>query len=164
MPQKPGLINDINLLAHAIINDPPDAASFTAHVVLGGKLPLNSDPVTDGSVVRMNPLVQPIKAASEAEFPWKLPYFSVKEFIRLSELDLDAVDQYDVNLIKKLAHHWLTGAAINQPVRMNGETLACEIGHDKYTKALAQWRDYDKSIPPQGADNRRNIIDLLINP
>lgn len=164
MPQKPGLINDINLLAHAIINDPPDAASFTAHVVLGGKLPLNSDPVTDGSVVRMNPLVQPIKAASEAEFPWELPYFSVKEFIRLSELDLDAVDQYDVNLIKKLAHHWLTDAAINQPVRMNGETLACEIGHDKYTKALAQWRDYDKSIPPQGADNRRNIIDLLINP
>jgi uncharacterized protein len=164
MPQKPGLINDIDLLAHAIINDPPDAASFTAHVVLGGKLPVNSDPVTDGSVVRMNPLVQPIKAADEeAEFRWELPDFSVKEFIRLSELDLDAVDQYDVNLIKKLAHHWLVDVAMNQPMRANGETLKCEIGHDKYSKALAQWRNYDNSIPPQGTDNRRNIIDLLIN-
>ena len=161
MPQKPCLISDINLLAGAVINDPPDAASFTAHVVLGGSLPSTFDPVTDGSVVRMNPLVQPIKAAAGAPFPWELPGFSVKEFMRLSELGLDAIDQYDVNLIKKLTHHWLTGLANNQPVRMNGKTLACEIGHNKYSKALAQWQSYDAGALPQGADNRQNIIDIL---
>jgi hypothetical protein len=109
----------------------------------------------------MNPLVQPIKAAAGAPFPWELPGFSVKEFMRLSELGLDAIDQYDVNLIKKLTHHWLTGLANNQPVRMNGKTLACEIGHNKYSKALAQWQSYDAGALPQGADNRQNIIDIL---
>jgi hypothetical protein len=64
----------------------------------------------------MNPLVQPIRAVDGAEFPWELPEFSVKEFIQLSDLDLDAVDQYDINLIKKLTHHWLTDVANNQPV------------------------------------------------
>lgn len=161
MPEKPGLLSDIELLARAIINDPPDAASFTAHVVLGGSLPTSSNPVTDGSVVRMNPLVQPIKAADGAPFPWELPGFSVKEFIHLSELGLDAVDQYDVNLIKKLTHHWLAGVANNQPVRMNGETLACEIGHNKYAKALAQWQSYDTSAHTQNDDNRQKIIDTL---
>ncbi|MDP1667199.1 MAG: patatin-like phospholipase family protein [Methylobacter sp.] len=161
MPEKPCLINDINLLAGAIISDPPDAASFTAHVVLGGSLPLTADPVTDGPVVRMNPLVQPIKAAAGAPFPWDLPGFSVNEFIRLSELGLDAVDQYDVNLIKKLTHHWLAGVANNQPVRMNGKTLACEIGHNKYSKAVAQWRSYDTSAPPHSDNNRQKITDIL---
>ncbi len=161
VPEKSYLLSDIELLARAIINDPPDAASFTAHVVLGGSLPTSSNPVTDGSVVRMNPLVQPIKAAIGAPFPWELPGFSVKEFIRLSELGLDAVDQYDVNLIKKLTHHWLAGVANNQPVRMNGETLACEIGHHKYAKALAQWQSYDTSAPPHNDDNRQKIIDTL---
>lgn len=161
MPEKSCLLSDIELLARAIINDPPDAASFTAHVVLGGSLPTSSNPVTDGSIVRMNPLVQPIKAAAGAPFPWELPGFSVKEFIRLSELGLDAVDQYDVNLIKKLTHHWLAGVANNQPVRMNGETLACEIGHNKYAKALTQWQSYDTSAHPHNDDNRQKIIDTL---
>lgn len=163
MPGTPGLLSDIELLARAIINDPPDAASFEAHVVLGGNLsqPMGSrQGVADGSLVRMNPLVQPTKNKDGNGLPWQHPGFTVKEFIRLTELGLDAVEQQDVNLIKKLVKLWLLGEAKNQPVRMNGETLECEIGHGKYSEALAQWRDYD--APPQlNPDNRQEIIGLL---
>jgi hypothetical protein len=163
IPQRPCLLSDIKLLARAIISDPPDAASFTAHVVLGGALPSGADRIVDGPVVRMNPLIQPRENTSgDPDFPWDFPDgFSTKEFIRLAELELDAVEQEDVDLIKKLASGWLQDNVVNQAVRADGLTLKCEIGYDKYSEALAQWQSYDPGTPLPGADNRQKIIAIL---
>jgi hypothetical protein len=160
IPQRPCLLSDIKLLARAIISDPPDAASFTAHVMLGGALPSGTECVADGPVVRINPLIQPRKAASDA-YAWELPDgFTAREFMRLAELELDAVAQDDVDLIKKLAARWLQDGAVNQAVRADGLTLKCEIGCDKYSQAKAQWQNYDPGATTP-TDNRRKILELL---
>jgi hypothetical protein len=53
--QEPGPVSDIKRMATSILDDPPDAASFNAHVILGREL------VRGGAnhcpLVHMNPLV-----------------------------------------------------------------------------------------------------------
>ncbi len=56
-PQS-GAQNDLQELAASVLDDPPDSASFIAHVVLCQ--PLKNDdgtPVAHGSVIRLNPLI-----------------------------------------------------------------------------------------------------------
>ncbi len=169
-PQDPGLINDISLLARSIVSDPPDAASFTAHVVLGGGFPAVGQIVSDGPLVRMNPLVQPCEKApinrKNAQDIWDFPRnFDHNEFIRLTELELDAVEQEDVEIIRRFTAVWLEGHITNQAIRADGKTLACEIGHKTYSGALAQWRDYDlDSLDPDspvGISNRKAVLGML---
>jgi uncharacterized protein len=59
--ESPGILHDVMKLATAIVDDPPDAASFLAHVLTGG-LPNLTLPV-DSRVVRMNPMVSPVRDA-----------------------------------------------------------------------------------------------------
>lgn len=132
------LTGDLRKLATSIVDDPPDAASFHAHILLGGPLPADADhPVTTGPVVRMSPLVQPVPGTSGG--PWDLPAGLTRdEFSRLRNLDSDAIKQNDVDLIRSLAEAWLTDKVLNQPIRPNSGTLMVEIGHRWYSEAKAQ--------------------------
>jgi len=96
-PLDPGLINDVTLVARAILSDPPDAASYIAYVMLGGDLPNEGEINSDGPIVRMNPLIQPKGSLGNWSFPNGL---SEADFTRLTELELDAIETDDVNLIK----------------------------------------------------------------
>jgi hypothetical protein len=125
-PKKAGPLADIAKLAGAILGDPPDSASFMAHVVLGGGVA--SQPDTDPAsvrVVRLNPLIQPVLAADGR---WALPRgLNEAEFTALVEMDMDATDQADVDQIVKLANLWMNDDILNQPIRA-GERLECQIG------------------------------------
>lgn len=136
-PPKVGLLHDIKTVATAIMDDPPDAASFIAYVWLGGKVPVDRKQVTDGPVMRLNPLVQPVRDASgRLAVP---PGLSEAQFLRLTQMDADAVAQEDVDLVRHLGELWLADGVANQPVRANGLTFAAEIGFDRYSAAKQNW-------------------------
>lgn len=137
LPEQ-GLLNDIKTIATAILDDPPDAASFIAHVWLGGRLPTNPDaPVVDGPVVRLNPLVQPVRTVNgKLTTPAGM---TLDQFELLRDLEMDAVEQDQVLAIQDFGRRWLANDVTNQAIRNNSITLAPEIGFNRYSEAKAQW-------------------------
>ena len=131
--------HDLGELASSILDDPPDAASFIAHVALGQRLPGADDPPpVSGSLIRMSPMIQPLRAAETA--PWTPPKeFTAAEFDTLAHLDMDAVDPKKVDYVVRLGKAWLSDDVPNQPIRMNGTTMACEIGHARFGLAKTAW-------------------------
>jgi len=126
---------DLAKLATSIVDDPPDAASFHAHILLGGTLPRDKQhPVTTGPVVRLSPLLQPFPGTSGR--PWDYPPgLDQTQFADLCKLDVDAIEQKSVDLIECLRKAWHRDEARNQPIRANSETLTAEIGHGFYSEA-----------------------------
>jgi len=133
------LVTDLKKLATAILDDPPDAATFIAHAMTGGNAGLQ--PPVVSRVVRMSPLISPLPAAAGA---WTPPAgWSVAQFQYLSNIDMDAVAQTDVTYIADYCSSWLSDRAPNQPIRMNGATFDPrnpEIGYASFSEALAAWR------------------------
>jgi hypothetical protein len=131
---EPGFVPDLRKLA-SILTDPPDIATFLAHVMTGSGIGLNQ-PASDSRIVRMNPLISPVKSAGA----WSAPgYMSAAQFKYLAELDIDAVEQPQVEAISQYADLWVQGLAPNQPIRMNGDTLDPELGQPRFGSALAAW-------------------------
>ncbi len=129
------LVHDINKLATAIVDDPPDAATFIAHVVTGGGNGVEKPAVS--RIVRLNPLITPVK---DRTGQWTAPGGLTEEaFAALSDLDMDAVEQTQVAMIENYANLWLTDKVPNQPIRMDGTTLQPEIGHNTFTLARQAW-------------------------
>ena len=137
--EDPAPIPDLKKLAAAILDDPPDAASFIAHVALGQAMPADAThPVRDGALVRMNPVATPVLIDGEWELPprsnIKLPRFST-----LVDLDMDTVIQDDVLLIDEFAREWVADVWPNQAIRADANGV-CEIGQPTFGAALAAWR------------------------
>jgi hypothetical protein len=132
------LIHDVGQIATAVLDDPPDAASFIAHVWLGGALPGGGVAVVEnGPVVRLNPLVQPLRSSSGT---LSLPGgIDAATFQRLRDLPMDAVENEDVALIRSFGAKWLAGQIANQPVRANSYSLMPEIGFARYPAARTAW-------------------------
>ncbi|HEX8964289.1 MAG TPA: patatin-like phospholipase family protein [Rhodocyclaceae bacterium] len=141
-----GLAVGIKKIGSSIVADPPDTDTFVAHLMLGGKVPL--DPAQIGKLatplVRLNPVVRPQPGDGE----WKLPTgFSAREFKRLASLDIAVIDDADVDLIMRFCNGWMAGHWINQPVRHGADLDArgapnkgfCEIGHATYEEARQAW-------------------------
>jgi len=142
-PKEQNLLNDIKEIAGSILDDPPDADTFISHVTLGGALPAGPDQVvSDGPAVRLNPLVQPILDEGEWRLPgWNKPgtHLDSREFMRLVELDIAAIEQADMDLINKFCEEWLNDVVPNQGIRSNGETFAVEVGHSRYGAGKETW-------------------------
>jgi hypothetical protein len=131
----PQLVTDLRKLASSILDDPPDIATFLAHVMTGSGKGLNNPPA-DSRVVRMNPLISPVKNGDVWSAPGSL---SAAQFSYLANLDMDAVEQAEVDAISRYADLWLQGQAPNQPVRMDGDTLRRELGQVTFPGAVAAW-------------------------
>jgi uncharacterized protein len=135
----PGVVADLGKLATTILDDPPDIASFLAHVMTGGG---NGVPATAQSrIVRMNPLVSPLGEPGK----WRAPGspavpMTAAQFTYLVRLDMDAVEQPQVNAISSFADIWLGGYVTNQPLRMDGDTLKPELGYGTFQEAIAAWQ------------------------
>ncbi len=128
------LTGDLGKLAAAIVDDPPDAASFIAHAITGGSNGMTAPVIS--RVVRMNPLIRP--ALQDGE--WVAPDgWTAAQFQYLCNLDLDAVDQNQVQYIVDWCQLWLGDGAPNQPLRMDGATMNVEIGYGKYSEAKLAW-------------------------
>lgn len=128
---QPSALGDVGKAAGCITDDPPDAATFIAHVVLG------NDPAEVGRVVRISPVVQPVRdATGEWTYPGGL---SPNLFAALAKLQMDAIQAADVANIQALGKAWLADSVPNQPVRM-GDDLSCQVGHPTYSPAKAAWK------------------------
>ena len=129
------LTTDLRKLATAILDDPPDVASFIAHAITGANAGLAAP--LGSRVVRMSPLISP-RASNGG---WVAPAgWSNTQFQHLCNIDMDAVTQSDVDYIESYCGYWLADQAPNQPIRMNRATLAPELGHAAFGDARAAWR------------------------
>jgi hypothetical protein len=135
-PSKTGLKSDLEKLAGSIIDDPPDIATFMAHVMTGSSPPPGVLPPADSRIVRMNPLISPKREHGKLAAPGGM---SEKKFTTLVNLGIDAVEQHQVDEICAYAKLWLNGVAPNQPIRMNADRLTRELGQETFEVALAAW-------------------------
>jgi hypothetical protein len=137
--EKPGIVTDLRKAALCIIDDPPDAASFVAHVTLGHRLPrAEGDVVQDGPVIRMNPVLRPIKRDGRWTYPDTV---DATRYHQISKLEMDAVKEEDVGLIDSLCDAWLEGRVPNQALRANRD-FEPEVGHARFSEALTQLRTW----------------------
>jgi hypothetical protein len=132
------LATDLKKLATAILDDPPDAATFIAHAMTGANAGLQ--PPVISRVVRMSPLMSPLPAQAAG---WMPPSgWTVAQFQYLCNIDMDAVVQTDVAYVNDHCTFWLGDRAPNQPIRANGTTFdpqKPEIGYASFSEALAAW-------------------------
>ena len=132
------LPGDVKKLAMSILDDPPDAATFIAHTITGGSIGLTAPTIS--RIVRMNPLISPLVSATGDLVPPQ--GWSLAQFLYLSNLDMDAVQQNDVLYIDSFCATWLADLAPNQPIRPNGNTFdpsTPEVGYARFSQARAAW-------------------------
>jgi hypothetical protein len=135
-PSKDGFVSDLKKLAGSILDDPPDMASFIAHVMTGSGA--NVPPAADSQIVRMSPMISPVW--DEVSNTWKAPgAMSEIDFTTLAGIPMDALEPDQVTAISNYADLWLTDVALNQPIRMDGDTLKPELGQKTYSAAKAAW-------------------------
>lgn len=126
------IVTGIQKLAKAILDEPVDCASLVAHIITSAGMAPH-----DSHVVRMNPQLSPERTA---DGQWGPPGdLDEKTFTAIRDLDMDAIKPEDVRLIDKLTDQWLADKIANQPVRCDGDTLACELGDPLFSKALEHW-------------------------
>jgi hypothetical protein len=131
-----GIVPDLRKVAASIIDDPPDIATFLAHVMTGGGKGVKRP--ADSRIVRMSPLIRPVK---KREGTWSAPGSMTKaQFAYPADLDLDAIEQRQVDAISSYADLWLKNMAPNQPIRMNGKTFKRELGQSTFGNAVRAWK------------------------
>ena len=138
-----GTLNDLQKAAGCIGDDPPDTATFSAHVILASAE--GADPTQLGRVVRLSPVVRPILTDGAWVVP---PGLTADQFQHLTQLGMDAVQQIQVDLITALGTSWLADGARNQPIRMSSDDLSSSLGEDLYSAAKARWATLSL-LPPQ---------------
>ena len=136
------LFGDVGMLATSILDDPPDSATFTVHVILGQPLPdPNGSPKVaapvSGTVVRMSPLVRPVRSNSIDS--WRPPDgLDADTFSKIADLDLDVIDEKEIGYLKKLGELWIAGKIRNQAIREN-KYFDVQIGHATFAEARKAW-------------------------
>src|SRR5579871_5496653 len=148
-PQISNPGNDLKELTGSILDDPPDTATFVAHVMLGQPVPDSNHPSVEPgrAIVRLNPMIQPVQNQDGSWAP--PPGLSVDEFNAVA--NLDAVAQADVQRIQNLCTLWMRNSVPNQPIRSNSENFHCEIGHATFSQAKAAWAELMKESEPIAA-------------
>jgi hypothetical protein len=135
-------LHDLEQLAQVMLDDPPDAASYLAFMMLGHKPP-SSDAVDipDLRLVRMNPVLCPIWTGEE----WVLPsgFADPEAFAHLAELELDAHEQRDVALINEFARAWVSAKHAhelpNQGIRQRWDS-SLDFGDPTFAAAKRRWQ------------------------
>lgn len=143
----PGPLVDIQKLAVSILDDPPDAASYTAYIALGND-PSPPSGKGSGSVVRLSPCIQPV--FDQGRRSWDLPPGLVKDFADLVKLGMDATKQPDIDRLIQLGDAWIAGQVPNQPVRIGWKTLDCAVGDPTFAQGAASWRKLTEPGPAPG--------------
>jgi uncharacterized protein len=135
---EPSFKADLPRAATAVLDDPPDAATFTVYTWLNGfQLPKENCPV-----VRMNPLIQPILKNGKWFHPPGLGVEDgVDRFTTLANMDMDAVQQSEVKLISKLADAWINGDVLNEPIRADDD-LQFQLGQETFASAIKAWKQH----------------------
>jgi hypothetical protein len=159
-----GIIADLRKFSGAIVDDPPDAATFIAHVTLGGDLPRDDERISEGPIVRMNPVVRPVSDGRQWSWPTSAEgeaSLGPAQWAALTQLALDALADQDMALIGRLWVSWHRGEARNQPIRARDDTLDAEIGHDLYDQARQAAKAMGLLPATSHKDDAYRAVDLL---
>lgn len=153
-PRRSAWLGDITNAAEAILDDPPDIATFLAHVMIstGNELRPHQENDVESRVVRMNPLFSPVKKSGEWSPPGDL---TLDQLELLIGLNLDAIAKQEVDAVVHYAELWIKDKAPNQPIRANGKSLHPEIGQSNFTHALAVWKKLSYPFNGDKTDTRR---------
>jgi len=129
---------EIAKMAQSILSDPPDSATFIAYSILNRGLENNAN------LVRINPCVTPQldKASNEYILPdaYKM---EMEKFMDILDLDMDAVEDKQVDLIADLAEKFVVDDPAapyvpNQFIRGENESDA-KLGFGSYREAKKRW-------------------------
>lgn len=136
--EEPGLIRDIQKMSTSILNDPPDTAAFVAYMILNPAMP--AKPI---DFIRMNPVLRPILVNGPSGKHWDLPAGITKEeYAALNAIDMDAVEEEELSLLKKMCDNWLNNSGIpNQSIRSDA-ALNCLIGHADFNAAKTDFKSW----------------------
>lgn len=133
-PASTSLCGVVRKAATVILGDPPDIATFHAYVALRQPLPPTE---SEGNVVRLCPQVKPIWDPDKEK--WELPRgLCEADFKEMVHMELDGMSPRELALTRKMCDLWMADQLPNQPIRM-GDHLSCDIGHDKFSAAVAHW-------------------------
>ena len=135
------IVRDVEKLAGAIIDDPPDAASLHAYLLLGRPPPPRVGGVVQAQgtagFVRFNPLIRPHLENDV----WQAPRnFQGAAWTTLSEMELICIKPDQIALLQRLADCWMASDPLdipNQPVRLTWPAFTCELGFASFADALA---------------------------
>ncbi len=135
-PTPSGLLQDARKAATVILDDPPDSATFLAHVLTGGSQGLWSE--TDSRIIRMCPMISPVLTPDGI---WKPPgNLDEKEFSILAQMRMDELAPAHLQRMVNYASLWMEDLVPNQPVRMDYDKLECEIGYSSFHAAWDAWK------------------------
>src|SRR5215203_2164794 len=135
---------EIAKMAQSILSDPPDSATFIAYSILNRGLANNAN------LVRINPCVTPQldKASNEYVLP-EVYKSEIEKFMSIMDLDMDAVEDKQVDLIADLAKKFIVDDPAlphlpNQFIR--GEKEGNErLGCGSYREAKQRWLEIEMS-------------------
>lgn len=132
-------VADLKKVSKSIIGDPPDHASFVAHMLLTTDLPDEGGRCNASPIVRLNPIIGPMPR--DGTTPWVWPQgLATPEQRKVADLDMAAVGEADFGRVHQLTKDWIEGRVRNQPVRM-GSDLSCDLGDETFGEAVARWRE-----------------------
>jgi hypothetical protein len=123
-------------IEHCTFDDPPDSATYIAHVMLDQDLPsaVNQPPIKTGAVVRMSPALPVGTDGNPVAGP-----LSAENLKLLSRLNKCSVSAADVKLVKQMGDFWIAGKLQNEAIRATRK-FKCEIGHETFVEAKQAWQ------------------------
>jgi patatin-like phospholipase len=127
--------NDISKIAGSILDDPPDSATFITYSIM--------DPTLTGKakLVRINPCYSPVYNSTTKIYELPEVYKGdMKTFKAVLDLDMDAVEPRQIDLIKDLCKKFITDSNVclaNQLIR--GDVSGKYLGQPTYKKAKDDW-------------------------
>lgn len=133
-------LQDVPKMASSILSDPPDSATFIAYSILEPSLKAGAP------IVRINPCLSPELSSDNFYRPMQAYKNSDKKFSAIMELDMDAVENEEVDLIKDLCSRFITPAAGNTPIPnqfIRGDA-GNGLGYGTYQEAKAAWMRFSK--------------------
>lgn len=142
------LADGLKRVAGTILDDPPDNATRDADLL--------ASTADEMRVVRMSPLIRPVRDGAAEGGRWHLPpgYGGIRTgdplgaFVALRDMPMDAAAQDQVDLIVALGREWRNDAIPNQPLRWNPTDGTFLRGHPSFSAALAHWRRLDPGSVP----------------
>jgi hypothetical protein len=163
-PSKKGfwILGDLRKLSMSIIENPPDVATYTAFFMIDDQLDWMGTPIGDPrrsktKIVRLNPLMQPVVVPGRELFDVPSGHSNRPDkltpggFRYLMELDMDAVEEADVDLICLFGRLWIDEWVHNQPILAGPTRVECELGQRWYSQGRDQARALGL-VPPPSAD------------
>ncbi len=132
-------LHGVKTLAKSIVSDPPDTATFIAYAMLDPALTNNAN------IIRINPCLEPVKN-EEGDYILPAAYRKdpngFEKFVTLLNLELDAVSDEEIELIKDLCDKFIVDGdkecIPNQLIRGDPGGLFV-LGQLTYQEAKSKW-------------------------